>query len=262
MVEGLLIPPYHRTLRKCSALAAVCHADASHRRRARGDHQSVPYAIRRKVQGGDKEYVQWTNMGSASSQPKASPATRARDDDRRRVGRRGRGYRRLDRELPETLGKHARCRRLYSVIQRLYRINQSRCAKSVLSGNWANERRAALPLEEQDDISLPVTLEEYERALATRHESCPGLDGMDRRAPSALDKRVTVAHMNLWLLACCPSESFRVGVTVPIPKLAYAADPAEYHPITMSSMVCREGNGLADDWILWSITVDSVVHHR
>ena len=37
------------------------------------------------------------------------------------------------------------------------------------------------------DISLPVTLEEYERALGIMHESCPGHDRVDRWAIIAAD---------------------------------------------------------------------------
>jgi len=309
----------------CSALAAVCRADASLLCLTADELEEIitlaESSVRNPSEGEgrriqslvDKEYDQWIGAGLSSSQPKASSTSQARDSGRRRRGRRSRGSRRLDREVTETLGKRARRRRLYGVIQALYRKNRSRCAKSVLSGDWAKERRPALPLEEQDafwrplfeepskpdertpepvcgplfGVSLPVTLEEYELALATTHDSSPGPDCMDRRALRALDKRVGVAHMNLWLLACCPPDAFRVGVTVPIPKSADAADPAEYRPITVSSMVCRlfhrllahraegvlplgprqkafrEGDGLADNvWILRSIIDDCKARHR
>ena len=45
--------------------------------------------------------------------------------------------------------------------------------------------------------------------------------------------------MNLWLLACRPPGAFKVGVTVPLPKSADAADPTKFRPITMAIMVCR-----------------------
>ena len=87
--------------------------------------------------------------------------------------------------------------------------------------------------------------------------------------------------MNLWLLACRPPEAFEVGVTVALAKSADAADPSEYHPITMATIICRlfhrllahrvgshlplgsrqkafrEGDGQADNvWILRSIIDD------
>jgi len=93
--------------------------------------------------------------------------------------------------------------------------------------------------------------------------------------------------MNLWMLACRPPGAFKVGVTVPLPKAADAAGPAEYRPITMGSMLCRffhrmlahraekvlplgsrqkafsEGDGLADNvWILRSLIEDCRVRHR
>ena len=48
-----------------------------------------------------------------------------------------------------------------------------------------------------------------------------------------------MAHMNLWLLGSPPSEAFKVGVTIPLPKAADAFRPEEHRPITMSSMLCR-----------------------
>ena len=150
------------------------------------------------------------------------------------------------------------------MLQELYKKNRSRCAKTVLSGDWAKEKRTT-PLEEQEsywkplfeeqskpdsregrpvsralyEMSLPVSIEEYGRVLRSTHESSPGLDGVDRTILRGLDPKIVVAHMNLWLLACRPPEAFKVGVTVPLPKAANAAGPEEHRPITIGPMLCR-----------------------
>ena len=90
------------------------------------------------------------------------------------------------------------CRRMYGVLQRLYRKNRSRCAKKVLSGDWAKEE-STTSLEEQEsfwkplfegsskpddrspdpvceplfEVSLPVDTEEYGRVLRSTHDSSP-----------------------------------------------------------------------------------------
>ena len=258
----------------------------------------------------DLEYGRHAIKLASTGRPETN--TRVRSDERGpRRTRRCRGTRR-EQEAPRPPSKRTLRRRLYGVIQTLYRKNRSRCAKTVLSGDWAKERRAA-KLEEQDaywrplfeepsaldsrepetvsrplyEISLPVTKEEYERVLSSTQDSSPGLDGVDRKALRRMDPQAMIAHMNLWLLAGRPPGDFKIGVTVPIPKSADAAEPSEYRPITVSSMVCRifhrllaqraerclplgsrqkafrEGDGLADNvWILRSIIDDCKVRHR
>ena len=182
----------------------------------------------------------------------------------------------------------------------------------MLSGDWAKERQTT-SLEEQEsywkplfeepskadsrdvrpvsralfEISQPVTTTEYGLVLKSTHESSPGLDYVDRRVLRGIEPRIAAAHMNLWLLACRPPEAFKVGVTVPLPKSADAADPSEYRPITMATMICRlfhrllahtagrhlplgarqkafrQGDGLADNvWILRSLIEDCKARHR
>ena len=262
----------------------------------------------------DKEYDQWVKS-LPIPQPKASQSVPEHSGASSCRGRRRRP--RGARPTPgspgvRTLSKRQQRRRLYGIVQELYRKNRTRCAKTVLSGDWAKEKRTT-SLEEQDsywrplfeepskadsrdprpvsralfEISQPVTATEYGLVLKSTHESSPGLDRVDRKVLRGIGPRIGVAHMNLWLLACRPPGAFKVGVTVPLPKSADAADPAEFRPITMATMVCRlfhrllahraerhlplgarqkafrEGDGLADNvWILRSLIEDCKARHR
>ena len=264
----------------------------------------------------DKDYDQWIE----SLLPSQSKASSADSNENAPVsGSRSKTWRRRRTRAHQAAGgsskppsKKMLRRRLYGVVQALYRKNRSRCAKEVLSGDWAKEKKA-VDLEKQEsfwkplfeepskpdarlphavsrplfELSLPVALEEYERALQTANASSPGLDGVSRKVLRSLDAKVVVARMNLWLLACRPPSAFKEGVTVPLPKSAGATDPAEFRPITMGTMVCRlfhrllahrsegvlplgsrqkafrEGDGLADNvWILRSILDDHKARHR
>ena len=260
----------------------------------------------------DLEYSRWvTKLDFSGAQ--SSSNTQDRSDDRGPVrNRRRRGTRGLSDGAARPPSKRTLRRRLYGVMQTLYKKNRSRCAKTVLSGDWAKERRAAKPGEQEAywrplfeepskpderepepvcrplfEMSLPVTMEEYERSLGSTHDSSPGLDGVDLKLLRKIAPRTAVAHMNLWLLAGRPPGAFKIGVTVPIPKSADAVDPSEYRPITVSPMLCRlfhrlvarraeatlplgarqkafrEGDGLADNvWILRSLIEDCKTRHR
>ena len=76
-------------------------------------------------------------------------------------------------------------------------------------------------------MSLPISIEEYGRVLHSTHESSPSLEGVERTVLCGIEPRIGVAHMNLWLLACCPPEAFKVGVTVSLPKTVDAVGPDE-----------------------------------
>ena len=206
----------------------------------------------------DKEYDQFV-ASLPVAEPKASP-TASEHRGACSKGRRGRprGARRTT-EVIRPLSRRQQRRRLYGIIQELYKKNRTRCAKTVLSGDWAKERQTT-SLEEQEsywkqlfeqpskadsrdvrkmsralfEISQPVTTTEYGLVLKSTHESSPSLDYVDRRVLRGIEPRTGAAHMNLWLLACRPPEAFKVGVTVSLPKSADAADPSEYRP-----MICR-----------------------
>jgi len=96
------------------------------------------------------------------------------------------------------------------------------------------------------EISLTVTMEEFECVLSSTHDSSPGLDGVDHKSLRITDSWAMFAHMNLLLLAGHPQEAFKIGVTVPIPNSADAAEPSEYRPITVSSIICRLFHRLLD----------------
>jgi len=258
----------------------------------------------------DKEYDQFVASLPIQT-PKASPTGPERSGSSRHRRKRTGTVGPARGQVKPPSRKQLR-RRLYGVLQRLYKKNRSLCAQTVLSGNWAKEKRTTT-LEEQESfwkplfeepseldpreespvseplfvMSSPTSIEEYERVLRSTHDSSPGLDNVDRKVLRAMDSRILVAHMNLWLLACRPPKEFSSGVTVPLPKSANADSPAEYRPVTMGSMICRlfhrlvahraerllplgprqkafrEGDGLADNvWILRTIIDDCKARHR
>ena len=325
-VEGPALPTEHAEA--VSALADACRRDADALCLSPDELQEVidgaveavrdpacPAAGRIKTLV-DQEFDQWVASLPIRG-PKASPEAGLEDkatqecsenSSRKRRSRRLRG-RTPNSGTTRPPNRRQLRRKLYGVLQRLYRKNRSRCAKTVLSGDWAKEKQTTT-LEEQEgywkplfeepsqpdsrqgrpvsralyEISLPTDIGEYERILKSTHNSSPGLDNVDRKVLRGIDARAGVAHMNLWMLACQPPSQFKVGVTVPLPKAADAAGPAEYRPITMSSMLCRlfhrlvahraeqvlplgprqkafrEGDGLADNvWILRSLIEDCKV---
>ena len=267
-----------------------------------------------RVQGLiDKEYHQWIQelpIPKPKEAPEAHETRKSKSKSRDR--RRNEKYKGESPRRGPALSRKQQRRKAFGVLQALYKKNRSRCAKTVLSGDWAKEKRFT-SLEEQESywkplfeensapgatmgtrvsetlygLSVPVTSEEYGLVLRTTNDSSPGIDGIDKKVLSSFDGGAVVAHMNLWLLAGRPPEAFKEGVTVPLPKSADAAGPAEHRPITMSSMLCRlfhrllarraekelplqprqkafrEGDGLADNvWILRSIIDDCKARHR
>ena len=152
----------------------------------------------------DEEYYQWVaslpNRKPKALRPGPEQASAGSSSRRRR---RPRGLVHSGGHQPQS--KRQLWRRLYRLLQELYKKNRSRCAKTVLSGDWAKEKRT-MPLEEQEsywkplfeepskpdsregspesramfEMSPPVFIEEYVRVLGSTKESSPSLDGVDR----------------------------------------------------------------------------------
>jgi len=53
------------------------------------------------------------------------------------------------------VSKRQQRRRLYGIVQELYKKNRTRCARTVLSGNWAKEKRTT-GLAEQECFWKPL----------------------------------------------------------------------------------------------------------
>lgn len=250
------------------ALARMCRTDTPHLLLSPSEIEEVValagVAMREDPEGPasrqlqtlvDKDYDQWIES-LLPSQSKASSAVS--NENAPASGSRSKTWRRRRARVHQAAGgsskppsKKMLRRRLYGVVQSLYRKNRSRCAKEILSGDWAKEKKE-VDLEKQEsywkplfeepskpdarlphavsralfELSLPVTLEEYEHALQMANASSPGLDGVSRKVLCSLDAKVVVARMNLWLLACRPPSAFKIGVTVPLPKSAGVTDPA------------------------------------
>jgi len=158
----------------------------------------------------------------------------------------------------------AKRRTPYASVQNLYQLNRSRCAKSILSGDWDKETpslnidtqvgfwRPLMETHSKVDLqtppqvypsceatSVPVTAVEVEKALRGLKDGVPGTDGVNRFMIRRCNRRALGAHMCLWLGCNCPPSVFREGVTTLIPKSAEAKLPGEYRPITVSTIIAR-----------------------
>ena len=157
-----------------------------------------------------------------------------------------------------------RRREQYSRVQYEYSKNRSRCAKTVLSGDWAKEK-PSLPMHVQEgfwkplmecasktdarnpeslrkpcwSVVRPVTAAEVERALRGLKDGAPGPDRVDRQMLRKVHSENLAVHMNLWLLCECPPSAFREGITTLVPKSCESQQPSEYRPITVASIVAR-----------------------
>ena len=158
----------------------------------------------------------------------------------------------------------AKRRTQYAKVQNLYQMNRSRCAKSILSGDW-NKDTPSLSIDTQEGFwrplmearskvdlrtppqvypsceatSVPIAPAEVEKALRGLKDGVPGSDGVNRFMIRRCNRRVLAAHMSLWLGCNCPPSVFREGVTTLIPKSAEAKLPGEYRPITVSTIIAR-----------------------
>jgi len=107
----------------------------------------------------DKQYDQWV-LELSIRKPKASsavPEVQEKDPSRSgRWSRKPRGCRPTSVGVKPPSKKQLR-RRLYGVIQRLYQKNRSHCAKTVLSGDWAKEKKTAT-LEERESYWKPLVV--------------------------------------------------------------------------------------------------------
>ena len=253
------------------ALVAACRRDVGHLCLEPPELEAVIDIVGKKDLGPDAptrlqtlidaEYDQFVGMLDVPkpNHPEGTPSARKRPSGRARH-RSGTGA----KKGKETLSNRAKRRRLYGIVQKLYRKNRSECAKRVLNGDWAKEQKETT-LEEQDSfwrplfegeskpderepvqvsrtlnaMSRPVSEREYSEVFASTKNSSPGFDQVDRRVLSRVDHSTVTAHMNFWLLVHRPPSAFKMGVTVPIPKSADSAGPEEYRPITMSTVLCR-----------------------
>jgi len=92
---------------------------------------------------------------------------------------------------------------------------------------------------EIDDLAAPITLAELKAAVATLPDSSPGPDGITlselKRVPAEELRRLFNVYLSSEYI---PSFLARGSVTL-IPKVALPAGPADYRPITVTSLVLR-----------------------
>ena len=116
-----------------------------------------PVALNRLQVLIDAEYSQWVSTLETpkhKTSPQDSASAQTTQTQGRRV-RRACGGGVTKGDTPKPLSKRVLRRRLYGIVQKLYRKNRSECAKRVLSGDWAKEPKDT-PLAEQDSFWRPL----------------------------------------------------------------------------------------------------------
>ena len=226
----------------------------------------------------DREYDDWRaswsligphNNGKTSRRAKPTSSAQATTGaepgnqvPREAKGRRGEASGVRDKSSLRPSRK--RRREQYARVQTQYRNNRSRCAKSILTGDWATEAKA-LPLDQQvsfwkplmetqskgdertlrpvfsvcEEVEYPVTVLEVEEALKGLADGSPGPDRVNRAQLKSVSKASLSAHMSFWLWCRCPPSAFREGITTLVPKSASAAAPGEFRPITVATIIAR-----------------------
>jgi len=84
----------------------------------------------------------------------------------------------------------------------------------------------------------------YLSALARLKDGSPGPDNMTRAQLQSMPRASLSAHTMFWLWCKCPSSEFRTAVTTLVSKLASAAAPSEFRPITVATIIARLFNHL------------------
>ena len=202
-----------------------------------------------------RERGERSKKAQARGKPKAKPRSTADGDAEGEPVAMAKRYRR-----PSAVKR----REQYARVQSQYNINRSRCAKSVLSGDWAKEP-PSLPLSVQEgfwkplmetpskmdlrspvakfevchDVARPVLVKEVQEVLKGMNDGSPGPDGIDRTTLRGVNANGLATHMNLWLCCGCSPTAFRDGITTLIPKSAESQQPGEYRPITVTTIVAR-----------------------
>ena len=158
----------------------------------------------------------------------------------------------------------AKRREAYARIQALYKASRSRCAQAVLSGRWHSEaprlavqtqmafwrplfetpskRDARCPpvnVRPQWAMVDPITVGEVARHLLSLKDGAPGPDNRGRKDLRELSAVSLACRFNLWLLTGKAPRAFKHCITVLIPKTSDGAEPRDFRPISMGSVLCR-----------------------
>ena len=191
----------------------------------------------------NEEYDRWINTLNLSNKKRSSQRKQAKLSDNTRT----------------------RHRQQYTVTQRLYRMDRSRCADSILSGNWKEQREDPIPLQEMEgpwrDImekpskddqrkpspicppvwSLldPITPTDIRNTIKKSKKSSPGPDNLTHKQLKMLDIDTLAAHYNLWLYTSSPTQILSTGRTIFIEKELNTKHPLKHRPITISSFIIR-----------------------
>ena len=164
----------------------------------------------------------------------------------------------------EYLTSRQKRRQAYARIQKLYRRDRTRAAKTVLSGEWqsappaskakakamfaswkgimeassAKDDRSHKVSDELVELIAPISSYEVERALKKAKASACGPDLVSLETLKKVQVEVLSAHFNLWLWCEHLPSELNKARTVFIPKVDQAG-PLEHRPISICSHVTR-----------------------
>lgn len=185
---------------------------------------------------------------------------------------------RSPRTPPVDETKRKKRRREFALTQLAWTRNRGKCVQSILEGEligkqppraimepyWRSvftehsDSRPTMPQSENQDLShlwSPITIEEIRQRRLVGH-TAPGPDGFTTRLLRSMKDGVKVRLYNLLLWCERLPETLLRSRTVFVPKKNGAAEPGEYRPITIQSVITRELHRILAHRISSSIQVD------
>ena len=166
-------------------------------------------------------------------------------------------------ELPENSRKRRRA--LYARTQQLWRKSRKRSVDTVLTGAWAIEapsidrtafigfwgdllrtgskadHRPVTPIREVAwSVLDPITPGEIIETLkGMKGGTAPGPDNRVLRSVRQMEPAALAGRFNFWMYSGCTPSPLYEGYTSFIPKVPGNVEPANFRPITVSSIITR-----------------------
>ena len=174
----------------------------------------------------------------------------------------------LVEDCPAGERSHRSTRRsAFARLQELLKKDRRRVAQLALSGEWEHMEDCSVPVQKeeefvdfrsrlferpsgvddrpvrgavvQNDLILPIAVEEVRAFQLRLTDSAPGADGIDNGFLRTVSPDYLSKLFNLWLYMAHVPVPLRESRTVFIPKKSGAVEPKDFRPITISSCFVR-----------------------
>ena len=166
---------------------------------------------------------------------------------------------------PLPRNKRLRRRALYARVQKSWRKNRKTTIVSVLSGAWELEAptidrtafvgfwadlfgkesvadpRTVTPIRDTAwSVIDPIEAGDVERSLGKMdYNTAAGPDNRDLEQVRQIPAADLAARFNFWMYSGCIPDPLYEGITSFIPKVSGSQNPADFRPITVSSILVR-----------------------